>query len=137
MAHGDDGTTLVDPSGRALGLAWGAPWSVCEAALGPFEPGGLGVRGTSRGARTWATLRWWTVADFDDGALWRITLAPTGGAADLDQPGALARVARALEAVSGAPLARVDEGLFRLEVGATRLTLDLLEGRLTLEESEP
>jgi hypothetical protein len=126
----------MDPAvGVVIGVAWGADAASCAAALGPLGGAPADARRPVYRAVTLAGLAWSVELTFELDALVAVALRAVAGAAALDGA-ALTRVIGLASAWTGAAPVRRDEGYWQAEGGATRLTLDLLEGRLSFEDMD-
>lgn len=126
----------MDPAaGVVLGLAWGADGASCAAVLGPLAGDPEDARRSVARVVTLAGLAWSVELSFELDVLVSVVLSAAAGPAALDGA-ALERVVSLAADWFGSPPARRDEGYWQAESGATRLTLDLLEGTLGFEDMD-
>jgi len=121
----------MDPAdGIVLGVRWGADERACAAVLGP-----LSGEGVHRVAPTvaLAEARWIPELAFELDALCAISLRSATGPSVYDGD-ALAGVIDAVTGWAGEPPRRTDEGWLQVDAGVTRITVDLVDGRLVFED---
>ena len=134
------GEPAMDPAeGVVLGVSWGADAAACQAALGPLVADAGGDEATRR-AQVASPLalvgaRWSVALVFEFDALCAVVLQAEAGP-DAFAGATLPRLVALAERWFGARPSRRDEGYWQVEAGATRLTVDLLEGTLTFEDTD-